>query len=333
MSAETYTLDRRNLMVGALSSITLASGGLMASAPSASAQSAADAPEMLGPRKPGIYRFTLGSFEVTPLLDGQRPGDGPHPIFGANQSQEAVGELLRANFLPETRFVNSFTPVLVNTGGDLVLFDTGFGAGAPEGLGQLADRIAEAGYSADQVTVVVLTHLHGDHIGGLMGPNGPTFANARYVTGAREYDFWTKTAPGTQAAESAKAVEAKVVPLAEKMTFLEDGGSVVSGITAEAAFGHTPGHMVYQLESGGRRLMLTADTANHYVVSLQRPDWEVRFDADKAAAAATRKAVFGQIAADRIPFIGYHMPFPAVGYVEPMGEGFRYVPATYQLDL
>lgn len=79
--------------------------------------------------------------------------------------------------------------------------------------------------------------------------------------------------------------------------------------------------------------MITADTANHYVWSLQRPDWEVRFDADKAQAAATRKQVFGMIAADRIPFIGYHMPFPGVGYVEAMGEGFRYVPASYQLML
>ncbi|WP_075215453.1 MBL fold metallo-hydrolase [Mongoliimonas terrestris] len=329
MTAETFTLDRRHLMVGALSSITLASGGLMATTTSARAQ----APEMLGASKPGHYRFRLGTFEVTTLLDGLRPGDGPHPIFGANQSQEDVAALLAANFLPGERFVNGFTPVLVNTGTDLVLFDTGFGAGAPEGLGRLAAQMQAAGYTPEQVTIVVLTHLHGDHIGGLMGPDGPTFPNARYVTGAREYDFWTKTAPGTQAADAAKNVEAKVVPLAEKMTFLEDGGSVVSGITAEAAFGHTPGHMVYQLESEGRRLMLTADTANHYVVSLQRPDWEVRFDADKAAAAATRKAVFGQIAADRIPFIGYHMPFPAVGYVEPLGEGFRWVPATYQLDL
>ena len=84
--------------------------------------------------------------------------------------------------------------------------------------------------------------------------------------------------------------------------------------------------MVYMVESDGQRLMITADTANHYVWSLQRPDWEVRFDADKAAAAATRKQVFGMIAADRIPFIGYHMPFPGVGFVEAQGDGFRYVP-------
>jgi glyoxylase-like metal-dependent hydrolase (beta-lactamase superfamily II) len=100
-----------------------------------------------------------------------------------------------------------------------------------------------------------------------------------------------------------------------------------------AAFGHSPGHMVYMIESNGQRLAITADTANHYVWSLQKPDWEVKFDMDKAAAAAARKQVFGMLAADRVPFIGYHMPFPALGYVEPMGDGFRYVPASYQMML
>jgi glyoxylase-like metal-dependent hydrolase (beta-lactamase superfamily II) len=91
--------------------------------------------------------------------------------------------------------------------------------------------------------------------------------------------------------------------------------------------------MIYGLESGGRKLMLTADTANHFVLSLQRPDWEVLFDADKAAAAQTRKAVFDMIAADRLPFIGYHMPFPSVGFIEKASEGYRFIPETYQLDL
>lgn len=128
-------------------------------------------------------------------------------------------------------------------------------------------------------------------------------------------------------------IRASVVPLADQMTFLDDGGSVTGGITAMAAFGHTPGHMGYMIESDGAQLMLIADLANHYVWSLAYPDWEVRFDADKAAAAASRRRVLGMLAADRIPFVGYHMPFPALGYVEANGDGFRYAPATYQFDL
>jgi len=153
-----------------------------------------------------------------------------------------------------------------------------------------------------------------------------TFTNARYVTGQKEYDAWAKM--------DSDSFNAKVKPLAEKMSFIGDGEAVVSGITSIAANGHTPGHMTYMLESNGQQLVLIADTANHYVWSLAYPDWEVKFDMDKQAAAATRKQIFGMLSADKIPFVGYHMPFPGVGFVAPRGEGgFHYVPATYQMML
>ena len=166
--------------------------------------------------------------------------------------------------------------------------------------------------------------MHGDHIGGLADDAGAeTFANAAYVTGQVEYDHW--------AAAGNEGFDAKVRPLAERMRFLGDGDSVRSGITAMAAHGHTPGHMAYLLDSAGEQLILMADTANHYVWSLAHPDWEVRFDADKDAAARTRRSLLGMAAADRIPLIGYHMPFPGLGYVETRGDGFHYVPHSYQL--
>jgi glyoxylase-like metal-dependent hydrolase (beta-lactamase superfamily II) len=266
-------------------------------------------------------RFKLGSFEVTTLLAGTRAGDKPQETFGTNASAEDFAALSAANFIPVDRTQNFFTPTVVNTGAEIVLFDTGLSA-----EGTLA-ALTAAGMTPDMVDVVVLTHMHGDHIGGLMGADGvtPTFANARYVTGAVEHNAATEAAD--------EGFVKNVAPLNDRMTFLDDAGSVTGGITAVAAFGHSPGHMVYSVESDGQRLMITADTANHFVWSLQRPDWEVRFDRDKAAAAATRKAIFGQIAADRIPFIGYHMPFPGVGFVEAAGEGFRFVPASYQLML
>ena len=266
-------------------------------------------------------RFKLGSFEVTTLIAGTRAGDQPQETFGTNASAEEFAALSAANFIPADRTQTFFTPTLVNTGAELVLFDTGLAA-----EGTLA-ALTAAGYTPDQVDVVVLTHMHGDHIGGLMGADGttPTFANARYVTGSVEHNHWSGAAN--------EGFDKNVRPLNEKTTFLDDAGSVVSGITGMAAFGHSPGHMVYQVDSDGQRLMITADTANHYVWSLQKPDWEVRFDADKPAAAAVRRQVFGMIAADRIPFIGYHMPFPGLGYVEPLGDGFRFVPVSYQLML
>ncbi|MBL9046695.1 MAG: MBL fold metallo-hydrolase [Tabrizicola sp.] len=276
---------------------------------------------MLGSGFSPWNRFKLGSFEVTTLLVGSQPVPDPQTIFGLNASAEDFATLSAANFIPTEVAQFFFIPTVVNTGAEIVLFDTGL---APEGT--LA-ALTAAGLSADMVDVVVLTHMHPDHIGGVMGADGvsPTFVNARYVTGSIEHNHWS--------GQANEGFDKSVKPLNDKITFLDDGGSVVSGVTAMAAFGHTPGHMIYHLESGGQRLAITADTANHYVWSLQKPDWEVKYDADKAAAAATRKSVFGMIAADRIPFIGYHMPFPGIGYVEAAGEGFRYVPASYQMML
>ncbi|MEP3435985.1 MAG: MBL fold metallo-hydrolase [Hoeflea sp.] len=280
-------------------------------------------------------RFTLGDFEVTVLSDGHRIVPGPQKIFGINKTEEEVSELLESNYLPVDKMQFTFAPTLVNTGDDLVLFDTGNGEGGREGgVGQTLANLKASGYTPEQVTVVVLTHLHGDHIGGLMEAGAPAFPNARYVTGQIEYDFWSSgDRIGTGAENGHKGVVAKVVPLADKISFIGDGETVVSGITGMAAFGHTPGHMIYALESGGRKLVLTADAANHFVLSLQRPGWEVVFDTDKAMAAATRKSVFDMIATDRLAFIGYHMPFPSVGYAEAVGEGYRFIPETYQLDL
>ena len=277
--------------------------------------------DMLGSGFAPWNRFKLGGFEVTTLLAGTRAGDKPQETFGTNASAEDFAALSAANFIPADMTQTFFTPTVVNTGAELVLFDTGLSA-----EGTLA-ALTAAGIAPDMVDVVVLTHMHGDHIGGLMGADGvtPTYPNARYVTGAAEHNHWSGAAN--------EGFDKNVKPLNDKITFLDDGGSLASGITGMAAFGHSPGHMVYQVESNGQRLAITADTANHYVWSLQRPDWEVRFDADKAAAAATRKQVFGMIAADRIPFIGYHMPFPGLGYVEAAGESFRYVPASYQMML
>jgi glyoxylase-like metal-dependent hydrolase (beta-lactamase superfamily II) len=282
------------------------------------ASAAAKAP-IQGPGAALFNRFTLGAFEVTALLTASRTVEKPQEIFGLNASPEDFAAVSAAAFLPTDKAQFFFTPTLLNTGAELVLFDTGTDPAS------LTAALAAAGHTPDQVDVVVITHMHPDHIGGLMTDGAPTFANARYVTGAAEHNHWS--------ASPSDPFTANVVPLNDRFTFLDDGGSPVGGVTAMGATGHTPGHMAYVIDSGGKALAVTADTANHYVWSLAHPDWEVKFDADKAAAAAARRKVFGMIAADRLPFIGYHMPFPSVGFVEAQGDGFRYVPASYQLML
>ena len=302
------TMTRRQaLAVGA----ALPAAALAARATPAFAQSGR------GAAAPVARSFDLGSFKVTTLLAGTTPREDPHSIFGLNVSDEDFAEVSRQAFLPTEVAQFFFTPTLVDTGSEVILFDTGLDAGG------ITAALQAAGYGAGDVTHVVLTHMHGDHIGGLTGEDGnATFANAAYVTGQAEFDHW--------AAAGNEGFETKVRPFAERMTFLAPGGEVRGGITAVEAFGHTPGHMGYRLESDGAQLMLIGDLANHPVYSLANPDWEVRFDMDAEAAAASRRRVLGELAADRIPMVGYHMPFPALGFVAAEGDGFRYVPHSYQ---
>lgn len=306
------TMTRRTALAGGAAMPLLAGLGI---------GSPAQAGGHAAPKNAIQNTFARGEFQVSTLLAGTRPVEDIQSIFGMNVSAEEFAEVSAENFIPADTAQFFFTPTVIRTGSEVVLFDAGLSA---EGT---VAALNEAGIEAGDVTIVVITHMHGDHIGGLTNDAGnATFPNARYVTGQIEFDHW--------AAQENERFEAKVRPFADNMTFLGDGDDVVSGITAVSAFGHTPGHMNYMVESGGEQVLLMADTANHYVWSLGYPEWEVRFDMDKAAAAATRKKILGMVAADRIPLIGYHMPFPGMGFVETRGEGgFRYVPTSYQMML
>ncbi|WP_297767416.1 MBL fold metallo-hydrolase [uncultured Roseovarius sp.] len=274
---------------------------------------------MMGAGTTRFNRVTLGDFEVTTLLAATTPRPDPHSIFGLNVDKATFDEASAAANIPTDQAQFFFTPTVVNTGSELVLFDTGLN---PEGI---TSALEAAGYTPDQIDVVVITHMHGDHIGGLMGDGGATFGNARYVTASTEFDAWAAMDNGT--------FDAKMRPLAEQTGMIGDGASVAPGITAMAAHGHTPGHTAYMIESGGSQLLIAADFANHYVWSLGYPDWEVKFDMDKAKAAETRRRLLGMLAADKIPFVGYHMPWPGTGYVSARGDGFVYEPTSYQLML
>lgn len=273
----------------------------------------------------------LGKIEITTILDGAI-SMGVSPPFLLKESDDEVSRIARAANLPDDWLENNFVPVLVNTGEALVLIDTGCGQNRREhGAGFLRLRLAEAGYTPEDIDIVVLTHVHPDHIGGLWEDGALAFPNAQLMIGRQEFDAW-KSGDGIpeQRAENREMFLRIVAPLEDQFRFLEDGDQVTTGITAEAAFGHSAGHMMFRIESADERALIWADVANHYVFSVQHPDSLVGFDDDKEMAIATRKRVLEKTADSGVLVVGHHMPFPAIGFVERIGERYNWVPVTYQ---
>lgn len=306
------TLTRRSLLASAT---TLPAIGLLGPiAAHADGHSAAPAPQ--------FRRFAIGDMQVTVLLAGTLTNTSdPQTIFGMNVDEATFDTVSRDAFLPTDASQFFFQPTVVQRGEEVILFDTGMNAEAITGV------LAAAGYTPQDITHVVITHMHGDHVGGLMRDGAPTFTNAAHITGETEMAHWREAGGDT--------FTNSVAPIADQFELIGDGHDLGGGITSMAMFGHTPGHMGFRLSSGDAQALLVADMTNHYVWSLAYPDWEVRFDMDKEAAAATRRRVLGMLAEERIPMIGYHMPHPAIGFVD-VGSGdasFRWVPESYQLML
>jgi glyoxylase-like metal-dependent hydrolase (beta-lactamase superfamily II) len=297
---------------------------------------------MQGEMQPTVYRFRFGGFEIANVMDSKVVRDGLYPAFCGNQTAEAAQDVARRNNIEIDRFEHPFIPTLVNTGRQLVLFDTGNGALRREHErfrgrvpdGDLVARLGQAGYKAEDIDVVVITHGHPDHIGGLTEGGAPAFPSARYVFGATEFDYWRRGDNVREPRKFNRELFMQIcAPLADRASFIKPGDDVVPGIRAVDAAGHSIGMMAYHIESEGKRLLVWADTCIHYVMSIQRPEWPIDVDDDKDKAVATRKRILDMVASDRLFVAGFHMPFPGLGHVERSAGGYRWVPVSYQLNL
>src|SRR5262249_7152518 len=211
---------------------------------------------MQGEKQPAVYRFKFGDFEITNILDSKVVREGLHPSFGGERPADEMQALARANRIDPQRYEHPFIPTVVNTGKELVLFDTGNGALRREREqlrarmpdGRLAERLCEVGYRAADVDVVVITHGHPDHIGGLTEGGKPVFPNARYVFGAAEFDFWKRGDNVREARKFNRELFVDIaLPLAERARFVKPGDEVAPGIRAVDAAGHAPGLMAYHV--------------------------------------------------------------------------------------
>jgi glyoxylase-like metal-dependent hydrolase (beta-lactamase superfamily II) len=286
---------------------------------------------------PGIYRYRIGSYELTAIYDGiwYRPIDND---FIRNAPFAEVENALDQAFMPHDKLATPFTTLIVNTGKRIVLLDTGTGGQIAPSAGVFRNNLAAAGISANEVDTIVISHFHPDHINGIKDKdNALIFPRAEIMVPAPEWAYWMDDANLNAAPADLKITflnQRRIFSdIAKQVTQFQPGKEVAPGIITVPAPGHTPGHTVFAVHSGDQSLLVLSDTAQHPAVFARHPDWQAVFDIDGAEAVATRRKLFDQAAADRMLVTGYHFPFPACGHLIKTATGYEHVPVEWQTAL
>jgi glyoxylase-like metal-dependent hydrolase (beta-lactamase superfamily II) len=289
--------------------LLIASVGLMSTSVPAQAQGPVET-------APASRSFNVGAMQVTVLRAGRLaiPNDGS--VFATNARPAEVAKLLRAAGQPAQTINLDIDVLLVRTGGRTVLIDTGYGA---KNKSVLERSLRSVGVSPRDVTDILITHSHPDHVGGLVDAKGrPAFPNALVHMSANE---WRAMQESPDARGIAEAIRPRV------RTFVP-GGLVVPGIRSKALYGHTPGHVMYELASRGERLLDIGDAAHSSVISLERPEWTIAWDSDKLRGVAQRRSQLRLLSASKERIFAVHFPFPGVGTIVRRGSGFAFDPGV-----
>jgi glyoxylase-like metal-dependent hydrolase (beta-lactamase superfamily II) len=266
-----------------------------------------------------VHPFMIGALQAWALRDGglEAPNDGT--VLAMGEPKADVDALLTNAGLPTDPLSLSIQPMLVKTGDRVVLFDAGAGSAFGPAGGKLTASLAAAGVSPDQITDILISHGHGDHVGGLVTTDGTlVYPNATIRMTAEE---WAALQANGEMAD----LVATITPKVETFT---DGAEVLPGVTAVPVDGHTPGHTAYEIVSGDQGLLYIGDTGHHAVISVQRPDWTIQFDGDAETAEASRKALWARAADQDLRVYAVHFAWPGIGHIRRQGETFVWEPET-----
>lgn len=260
----------------------------------------------------GIFLFKVGQLEIYTLVESERDGS-TGILVGADAA--AIN-----SYIPASGFKHSTNAFLIKSQGSNILIDTGTGAG-----GIIIDKIKSLGVQPENINTVLITHLHGDHFGSLQRDGKAVFPNATIYLSVKEHEYFTKTnvnqgAAAALAPYSSKTVTFEPGQLGQSLT------EILPGITPIAAYGHTPGHTIYQIENGGSKFLVIGDLLHIALVQFPAPQISATYDMNQSEAASTRRQVLNYAAQNKIPIGGMHIVYPATGNVSVDGSGFKFTP-------
>ncbi|MEO8018352.1 MAG: MBL fold metallo-hydrolase [Pseudomonadota bacterium] len=290
----------------------------------APAPQAAPAPP---PKPANAKSFMIGELSAVALRDGYLEFPNDNKIFGVGHTPEEVNALLAPAGLPTDKLQLSLQPLLVTMKDHVLLFDTGAGGSFGPTSGHIADGFTEAGVDPKNVTDIFISHVHGDHVGGLVNADGAlNFPNATIHISKPEWKFLTTVSMDIAKQLGLGNRDAMVAAMKPKVDAFAPGSQIVQGtVKAVDIKGHTPGHSGYLITSGPESLLYVGDSVHHYVISVQKPDWPMAFDSDQTIGAKSRAALIADSAAKGQRIFAVHFPFPGIGKFEKQGDGYVWV--------
>ncbi|MBD8890018.1 MBL fold metallo-hydrolase [Labrenzia suaedae] len=294
------------------------------------AGSAAMASTLWAMRAARAAPLTFGSGSIESISDGTLTL--PIGFVLPGQSPEEISDLFQPHGLATDALRPDCNVTLLRLPDRTVLFDAGSGANFQPTAGKLLEGLEAAGLTPADITDVVFTHGHPDHLWGVLDDFGdPLFTSARHWVPQGEWDYWRAEDTLANTPEERKSfvagAQTRLDAIADQVEMVTAGMEVLPGVEAVSTLGHTPGHMSYMLHAGSESLLVTGDAISNSVISFERPDWHSGTDQDPVLGAKTRMALLDRIASERTRILGYHLPHPGLGMAERKGTAYRFVPA------
>lgn len=291
-------------------------------------QSAAALPLIATAPRFAKAEINLGSATLTTVSDGNLVLPGSF-VFDP-MPQGGLTSILKQYGLSADRLTPECNLALYRDGARTVLFDVGSGPDFMPTAGQITDGLDALGLTPEDISHVVFTHAHPDHIWGLLDEfDEPLFYDATYMMGRAEWDYWwnpeTVNTIGDARAAFAVGAKRRMEAIEDAVVLFDDGDEVVPGISALSSPGHTPGHMAFEIRQGSDSALVVGDAIGNHHVAFARPEWESGSDQDAALAVATRMMLFDRLSSEQMPLIGFHLPNGGMGRVDTASDGFRFV--------